>query len=329
MANLPEQLQRQVDEAEVVLQQLQQENTAPATPAASVQATDIPQSASVASVQPATTPEDQNSETYAQRWRSLQGIHNTTLRRLQDTSQRVAQLEHMLSTLQAQPPAQPQPQQSTQSSGYLTEKDRTDYADSIDVMRRAAREEFAPVIAQLQQTINSLGQNVSTQVQRVEQRQSMTQAEIFYQKLKQVVPNWEQINASPDFQAWLGEVDPQTGIQRQIYLNDAHSRLDVDRVAYFFRAGAAQHQAAPAQISPQTVTHSAPSQLELQVSPGRTRTTAPTHTGNTQEKQWARSAISKFYDEVRRGLYRGKDAERAQIENDIIAASSQGRIVAG
>lgn len=324
MANLPEQIQRQVDEAEAVLQQMRTEPTPADTPVTPVQAAEP---SNVASVQPTTTPDDQNSDTYAQRWKSLQGIHNATLRRSEALANRVSQLEHILSTLQQQP-AQTQ-QQPTQTQAYLTDKDRTDYGDSIDVMRRVAREELAPIVAQFQQTINSLGQNVTNQVQQVQQRQTLTQSEIFYQKLKQAVPNWEQINASPEFQAWLSEVDPLTGIQRQIYLNDAHSRLDIDRVVQIFAKGSAGHQ--PMQQtpnSPQTVTNTAASQLELQVAPGKTRATNLPTTSN-QPKQWTRTAISKFYDDYRKGLYRGKEAEYAQTEQDIIAASREGRIVAG
>lgn len=329
MANLPEQIQRQVDAAESMMQAQQPEVPAADAPTATtpVQATETLQS-NVASVQPATSPDDQNSETYAQRWRSLQGIHNATLRRVEGQTSRIVQLEHILSTLQQQPVAQPQ-QHPSQNVGYLTEKDRTEYADSIDVMRRAAREEIAPIIAHLNQQINSLGQNVSNQVQQVARSTTLTRSEMFYQKLKDLIPNWEQINASNEFQAYLSEVDPQTGIQRQIYLNDAHSQLDVERVAYIFREGAGRQQqaVAPAPVLPQTVTNSAASQLELQVSPGRTRVTS-TPVG-TQPKQWPRSAISKFYDDYRKGLYRGKEAEYAQIEQDIVAASREGRIVAG
>lgn len=325
MANLPEQVQRQVDEAEAVLNQLRTDTADTTTPPA--QGTEVTPT-NVASVQTATTPDDQNSETYAQRWRSLQGIHNTTLRRAEASAHRVAQLEHILSTLQQQP-AQQQPTQQ-QSNTYVTEKDRTDYGDAVDVMRRVAREELAPVFAQLQSTINHLGNNVSQQVQQVQRTQTLTQSDIFYQKLKQAVPDWEQINAKPDFQSWLSEIDPQTGIQRQIYLNDAHSRWDVDRVAYIFRQGSGMQsqQAAPAQNSPQTVTNSAASQLELQVAPGKTRATS-IPSGQNQGKTYSRSDISKFYDAYRRGLYRGKEAEYAQIEQDIVAASREGRIVAG
>lgn len=331
MANLPEQVQRQVAEAEATLAAMQQEVTpADGTVVQPVQGVE-PTPSNVTSVQPTTTPDDQNSETYAQRWRSLQGVYNATVRQKDGLAGRVAQLEHILSTLQ-QPPSQPA--QNTQpNTRYVTEKDVTDYGDSLETMRRVAREELAPVFAQLQNTINSVGQNVSNQVQHVAQRQALTQEEIFYQKLRQVVPEWEQINADANFQQWLSGVDPQTGIQRQIYISDAHQRLDVNRVAHFFHAWVAQQQqAAQAQqvatTSPQTVTRSPATQLELQVSPGHSRAVAPP-AGSGTPKVWARSAITKFYDDVRKQYYRGKDAEREQIERDIFAASREGRVVVG
>lgn len=329
MANLPEQVQRQVAEAEATLAAMQpvpvDSNVAP--PVQVVEATP----SNVTSVQPTTTPDDQNSETYAQRWRSLQGVYNATVRQKDVLASRVGQLEHILSTLQQAPS---QPAQNTQpNSRYVTEKDVTDYGDSLETMRRVAREELAPVFAQLQSTISSLGQNVSNQVQSVAQRQALTQEEIFYQKLKQVVPEWEKINADPDFQQWLSGIDPQTGIQRQIYISDAHQRLDVNRVAYFFHAWIAQQQAQVPQpqatpTSPQTVIRTPATQLELQVSPGHSRAVVPP-SGSGTPKTWTRSAISKFYDDVRKQLYRGKEAERDQIERDIIAASREQRVVVG
>lgn len=324
MANLPEQVQRQVAEAEATLAAMQ--TPAPAddnvAPVQGVEATP----SNVTSVQTTTTPDDPNSETYAQRWRSLQGVYNATVRQKDQLSSRVGQLEQILSTLQQAPVAQHQPTQQP-GTRYVTEKDVTEYGDSIDVMRKVAREELAPVFAQLQNTIQSLGQNVSQQVQTVAQRQALSNEEMFYQKLAQVSPKWEQINASPDFQQWLSEVDPQTGIQRQIYLADAHRNLDVNRVAYFFHTWAGQQQ--PTQpTTPQTVIQNPASQLELQVSPGRTRVTT-TPAGTNQPRQWSRSAISKFYDDVRKGAYRGKEAEMGQLEQELMTAARENRVVAG
>lgn len=328
MANLPEQVQRQVEEAEATLAAMRTD--APAdTIVAPVQGTE----AAPSNVQPITTPDDPNSETMAQRWRSLQGVYNATVRQKDALAGRVAQLEQILSTVQQPSQQQAAPTQQSAQRGYITEKDVTDYGDSIDVMRRVAREELAPVISQLQQTMQSFGQNVSHQVQAVANNQQLTREELFYQKLKQFVPGWEQIDQNPGFHQWLSEVDPQTGIMRQVYLDDAHRAFDVQRVAYFFReyAGRMQQQPAaqPGTGVPQTVTNPPQNQLELQVSPGKTRVIAPPVGNPQQGKQWLRSAISKFYDDVRKGLYRGKEAEMAQIENDIIAAGREQRVVAG
>lgn len=338
MANLPEQLQKQVDEAEAAMKQIgNPDEPAPDTTSDSTtvvaQATETlaAPTSNVESVQTATVPDDPNSETFAQRWRSLQGIHNNLVRKNEASNQRVSQLEHILSTLQQQPadqqvaPATP----ATPAGTYLTDQDRADYADSIDVMRRAAREEFAPFMEQFNQKLDSVNTTVSNQVQQVSRTQNLTRSELFYQKLDQAIPNWKEINESPEFQQWLSEIDPLTGIQRQIYLNDAHQQMDVGRVAQFFRTGAVvpQAQQVQAPTTPQTVTTSPASQLELQISPSRTKGT-DIPVDSTQKKIWSRAGISKFYDDVRRGVYAGKDAERSQIENDIIAASSENRIAA-
>src|SRR6266850_1410710 len=122
MANLPEQVQRQVDAAEQLLTGMQQ--PADTTGQPSVQG-GVEQPANVTSVQPVTTPIDENSETYAQRWRSLQGVYNATVRRERDLTARVQQLETMLSSLSQQPvsPQQQAAYSQQQGTRLLTETD--------------------------------------------------------------------------------------------------------------------------------------------------------------------------------------------------------------
>jgi hypothetical protein len=71
---------------------------------------------------------------------------------------------------------------------------------------------------------------------------------------------------------------------------------------------------------------SAVSELDKQVSPGRSRN-GGSPSGN-QAKVYGPEDIKKFFDDVRKGVYQGKEAERDRIERDIFAAQRENRIVA-
>jgi hypothetical protein len=262
--------------------------------------------------------------TYEQRWRSLQGMYNAETARLKaennQMGQRVSQLERLIATLSApqQAPAQ------VAAAKLITDKDVEDYGDSIEVMRRAAREEVAASqqeVAELKRLVMQLQTNVVPKVESVVQRQALNAEQMFWSELSAEVPDWREINAEQGFHSWLLEIDPLSGVSRQSYLDNAQNQLDARRVAGFFKTWQSMNGGSVAQ-SPRNV---ASSQLEKQIAPGRGRTAASTPAAN-DGKTYARADVAKFFDDVRKGLYKGREQERDRIERDIFAAQRDGRI---
>jgi hypothetical protein len=274
-----------------------------------------------------TNPEDDpNSETYAQKWRTLQGMYNAEVPRLhsqnRELNSRVQQMEQLLASLSAQ---SSQPAQQTQVAPLVTETDVAEYGESLDVMRRVTREELYPVaqkIAQLEQVIRSLQTSVVPQVQAVAQRQALTAEQQFWSDLSSAVPNWRDLNDDHGFQSWLLEVDPLTGISRQTYLEDAQRSLDVRRVASFFQTW--NELTGKANVAQNTRRTATASELERQVTPGRSKNTGVP--ANNNGKTYSPDDIKLFFNDVRSGKYRGREAERDRIERDIFAAQRDGRI---
>lgn len=280
------------------------------------------------------TKEDPNSETYAQRWRTLQGQFNAEVPRLRGANKelqaRVAQLETLLSTLSSAPAAAPSAQpQSGQK--LVTDDDVAEYGESIDMMRKVTREEVGSLqgkIAQLEGVIANLTQSVSgsviPQVQRVAQQQAASAEERFWGNLAQRVPNWQQINNDKDFQSWLLDIDPLTNTSRQTHLEIAQRDLDVNRVVAFFNA----FTAASGKFTPQATAqpNRSASELEKQIAPGRARGSAGGNAGQTA-KSYTPDDIKKFFNDVRSGRYKGRETERDRIERDIFAAQREGRIM--
>lgn len=270
---------------------------------------------------------DTTSETADQRYRTLQGMYNADTARLRSENQqlnsRLTQLEQLLSTLSAQSSAG-NAQQSAQTQKHITDKDIEEYGESIDVMRRVSREEAAAAqhrIADLEQLIRNMQTSILPRVEQVAQRQAATAEQSFWSDLTAVVPNWREVNSDQGFQAWLLDVDPLTGLTRQTYLDDAQRNLDASRVASFFRTWQGLSGQSVAQ-SPRNV---AASQLDKQVSPGRGRSGGSATAD--QPKTYTNADIAKFFDDVRKGSFKGREAERDRIERDIFAAQRENRIV--
>lgn len=275
----------------------------------------------------ATDREDENSETYAQRWRSLQGSYNATVRQKSELEQRVQQMEQLLASLSAQQsaPSTSAQQEQSQPQRLVTDDEVNEYGESIDVMRKVSREELIPVaqrLAHIEGLLQQMQANVVPQVQAVAQRQQVTAEQQFWSDLTMYVPNWRDVNDNDGFQSWLLEVDPLTGNTRQTYLEEAQRALDAHRVSAFFQTWLeSTGQASVAQSTP-----AVSSELEKQVTPGRSRGTSAS--AAKQPKTYSPEDIKKFFNDVRQGKYKGREQERDRLERDIFAAQREGRIVA-
>ena len=268
-------------------------------------------------------------ETVVQKYRTLQGMYNAEVPRLhqqnREMTQRVQQMEQLLASLSAQQ-ASAQPQQQV-AEKIVTDKDVEEYGESLDVMRKVSREELSPVaqrLAKIEGMLQQMQMNVVPQVQAVAHRQQMSAEQQFWAELTAGVPNFRQVNDNADFQSWLLQADPLTGITRQTYLDDAQRNLDANRVGNFFRAWLeSTGQAAVAQSTGRAIN----SELEKQVAPGRSRGAGAPATPN-QGKMYSPTDITKFFNDVRTGKYKGREQERDRIERDIFAAQRENRIQA-
>jgi DNA repair exonuclease SbcCD ATPase subunit len=267
-----------------------------------------------------------DEEDYVQKYKTLQGMYNAEVPRLhsqnRDLANRVQQLEQLLATMNAQ---QNQPLTQAQIEKLVTEQDIEEYGDSIEMMRKVSKEELSSAaqrINQLESYIRQMQSQLVPQVQALSQSQAASTEQQFWSALTNMVPNWREINDDQAFQSWLLDVDPLTGISRQTYLEDAQRNLDSRRVSSFFTAWLEMTgQARNAQPN------SASSQLEKQVAPGRAKSTGSPV--NNSAKVYTPADIKKFFDDVRKGKYVGREAERDKLERDIFSAQQEGRIQSG
>jgi hypothetical protein len=115
---------------------------------------------------------------------------------------------------------------------------------------------------------------------------------------------------------WLAEVDPVYGMPRQYALTNAYEALDAIRTANIFNQY--KKTLAPAQNQPPRPN------LQSQVAPTRSRTSPAPTNPNVDKRVYTQQDIDAFYTEWRRGFI--DEAEAVQIEKDIHAATTEGRI---
>jgi len=341
---LPEQIRKQTEAVQELYKQLNTDDNTGAATQAAADGTVTPvenngnqnradENAATNNAAPAPTTEQKPGvdnvpeDTVTQKYKTLQGMYNAEVPRLhqqnREMQQRVQQMEQLLASMTAVNPQDAAPA----AERHVTDKDMEEYGESIDMMRKVAREELGAItqrLATLEATLRQVQVNVVPQVQAVAQRQQVSAEQQFWSDLSANVPNFRQINDNADFQSWLLESDPLTGVTRQTFLDDAQRSLDSRRVVNFFRTWLeSTGQAAVAQ----STGNSPASELEKQVSPGRSRSTG-TPAATNQGKTYSPADIQKFFNDVRSGKYKGREQDRSRIERDIFAAQREGRIQA-
>src|SRR5262249_30603680 len=132
------------------------------------------------------------------------------------------------------------------ATGWLTSKDVDDYGPEVlDLAQRAALHALTPDL----QALNHANADLRAQLAQ-EQRRAL------YQTLDSSLPNWKEVNADPQWHAWLAGTHPYSAVSRQRHLDEAVARNDTACVIRLFRDFLAQReqrqdlqQASPAPLS--------------------------------------------------------------------------------
>lgn len=262
-----------------------------------------------------------NKEEYdrlEQRYRTLQGMHKA------DTTELRAQLNAAMASLENLK-AEVAAKQHTPLEGptkYVTDDDIEDYGDTLEMVRRAAREEAEAVaykreqalvnrIAQLEEEAGHVRKNVMPAVENMAYSQAEQERNNFWNAINTQVPDWEKINKTQGFIDWLQSEDPLTGMPRQHFLSQAQANYDALRVVKFFNEW--KRMAAGGQTPAPTNNQA---NLQQYVAPGSSRTAPPME---PKKKEWTGEEIGKFYQDALMGKYRDKPEEKKRIEAEIFA----------
>lgn len=309
--------------------------SAPAEPAA----IDPVTPAAPAAPHSVTDPDDENSQTYKQKFLSMQGRWHASQRQLGERDEMINQLAGELRATQQiveQNSSQARTSHTSETPHFghpheklITQQDVDAYGNElIDVVQRAAREVMAPELDALRGENADLKKRVITTGQRT-LREQLTDA----------VPNWTAINRSQEFARWLSLRNIYTGQVRRQMLNDAYQAANAAVVVQMFRdfqteakatgntvPTSQQSQQQPASIQAPAAQRQPAMDLGSLAAPGRARP-APGDAQVPAEKPiYTRALISKNYSDRRRGLWNGREADWNALEADMIAAGNEGRV---
>jgi uncharacterized protein YukE len=319
---LPQQVQAALDAAEATLAATNAPSAneaSPAEPALDAQpqpdpfgGAPQPQAAPVEPPAPAAPKPDP----WEARYTSLRGLFEKTVPELQGQVKTLqSNLNDAITRLnQASEKQESQPARQQEADP----KDAANFGqDLVEMVSRVAgqaiggaAQRFDAKVAQFEQQMARL----EAAVQGTTQQVAVTAEQAFFDRVTKLVPTWEQVNVDPAFVAWLQEIDPVYGLARQAALNRAQESLNADHAAAVFQAFTGPQQAAPRETDP----------LDKQMSP---RSAASVQPRSAQPQTISQADVTTFYDDVRRGLYRGNDAEVARIEQVINAALAESRII--
>lgn len=327
MSSLPRAAQAQSDEAD----RLQAELAAPETPQDQSQepeaspATPEPAPEPPVAEEPPASPEPEPAppEDWEKKYRTLKGMFDKDVPRLN------AQVRKLTSDLAAAAKAAELREPATPREAapkLVTEKDAETFGDDLmDVVKRQAMEVVTAQTADMKAHIERLeAENAALkgQVTGVEERQITDTRQAYLSNLTAAAPDWQDINADQGFLDWCMQPDPLSGIVRQEFLNEAFEIGDVARTVTLLDAWRATQPAAPAAPRP----NGRASELERQVAPGTSRSTAPAAQPNTGQ-QISANDVEVFYREVAQGKWTGRDTERVQREAEIDQAAAEGRLI--
>lgn len=348
MSALPKAVQKQIEEANRLAEQLNQQRLdvqAPpseGTPApdqgAPPPAAADSQPAPAAAPAPAPAPADG----WEQKYRVLQGKYNAEVPRLQrltneqgtaitELRQQLVATQTMLATLgqkQGAAPAAATPAPAGNGKLVKDEEVREYGEDLTDYIRRVAQDAIMPKVSEQMQPMRQQVEQARNVAGQVMQRTAQTDQEKMFALLDAQVEGWQQQNEDGQFLEWLQLPDTYSGVKRMDLLKQAYERYDGPRVVAFFKGYRNEHAvvtppaaAAPAQGAPQR-------KLEEFVAPGTARAGSTVTQDGAGKRIWTQAEIKQFYDDCAAGKYRTPKAveRKLQIEQDIFAASREGRV---
>lgn len=328
---LPKQVQDQADAleayekavAEAKAAEPNQEVNPEATPANEP----VQQSQEPVSAEPVKSVEDDpNSQTWRQRYQSLQGQFNSQVPALQQqVRQMTDSVEQLTARLEAAEAAKAAPQEPEMSE-LVTKTDVDAFGeDLVDLARRIAKEEFgrreSTYVKQIEALESKLAEAKGT-VGEVVQSQAASAQERFFENLTTALPTWEAVQATEQCQTWLSSRIPGSTATWNDALVGAASRRDVPAVLEVFGAFFERNPSLNPSAKKQEA-DTARQELNRQVAPGKSSASTSTP---TSRRTYTGAEFQSESMRLMRLQQKGSNDDAARLDAELNAALAEGRV---
>lgn len=312
---LPKQVEAQLRELEVLEKQLSDAQN-PELKSAEPPQEPQPSPAEPKPVEPTPTPTEPvaTEEKWEQKYKTLKGMFDAEVPRLHAD---VRDLKGQVDTFRKAAEVKPvEPVKPKAAEKLVTDADVEAFgSDLIEVQRKVARE----VAAEFRDELDAMrSENDKLREQLTSTGTQVSEAS-FEQRLYRMVPDFEAVNADPQWINWLNEVDPLLRAPRSSVAQQAFNRGDAEGVAHYvslFRQGTKAVES----------TADKTNELELQIQPNRGATSAtPT---SQKGKVYADADIQKMFRKATDLNIKGQSDAAKKLEAEIDAAYMEGRVTA-
>lgn len=266
--SLPKAVQDQLDQAEALQRQLSGETT-PSDGNTVVAETVVVPDEQVAEPVARETPVTQYpDETWEQRFNVMRGKYDAEVPRLHS---QVRELNERLEDAIRVMESKAEPEQKP--SKLVTDADVESFGeDMVDMVRRAAREEFDALAKRFTDMMDERLGTVVAKVKATDERVAKSDKDKFWEQVLKVdaAPDFDAVNQDPRWFEFLDATIPGTRIKRRSIANDAVANLDADVLIEQVKL----FKATIAPVEP-TSTPKAKPNLNAQVAPSSSRSSAP------------------------------------------------------
>ena len=325
---LPKQVQAQlaeIEEIEKTLKAPQDSTKSKAEPEISEDTQDtevevsaeIEEAPAVVEVTPTDDAPKQVEDDFKQKYNTLRGKYDAEVPRLHQQLKDLASELNALKKAQEEKPVEPA--KPKEKVSYVTDEDRAEFGEElIDVQRRVAKE----VAQDYEDRFEAQAEIIKQLQDQLKQNDSKVGEMSFSQKLGQLVPDFAQIDNDPRWVEWLNEVDPIIRDQRRVLAQAAFDKGDADAVAHYVKLFKQSLGEPEAKVQEKAVRQT---ELEKQVSPSRSATTASTPT-DRKSRVYSQREIDAGWNKIRTLNTKGQFDEAEKLEAELTAAYLEGRV---
>lgn len=347
MSALPKAVQKQVEEANRLAEQLAQERQSQTQPPPGDTPVPDPGAPPDPAAQPPADggppPSPAPAEGWEHKYRVLQGKYNAEVPRLQhqvsEQSTVIEQLKQQMTATQGMLSAFAQnrvPAPGGQSSApaaatrLVKDEEVKEFGEDLtDFIKRVAQDAILPAVEQRLQPVQKQFDEMRGISEEDRRRAIQAAHEQFVATLDKELPDWRQQNNDPLFLEWLAQPDSYSGVARKTLIMQAHEGFDAPRVIAFFKGYRNENAVVtPPNGAAAPAPQPGASQRSLDdfVAPGAPKpgtTSAPNGAG---KRTWTQAEIQHFYTEAAAGKFRNNKQRRDEIEREIHAAAREGRV---